>query len=213
MTAGPSATRTAANGGGNIVTVTSPGSQAGTVGSAASLQVRATDSASGQALAYSASGLPAGLSISSATGLISGTPATAGTSTVTVTATDGTGASGPATFTWTIASSGGRGSGACTVTYTTTSQWAGGFVASITITAGPSAIDGWTLTFRFPGDQQVTNAWNGAETQSGENVTITNETYNADIPAGGSTSLGFQGTWSTSDAAPMSFTVNSSACG
>jgi hypothetical protein len=213
MTAGSSATGTAPDGGGNTVTVTSPGSQGGTVGTAASLQVQATDSASGRAPAYSASGLPAGLSISPATGLISGTPATAGTSTVTVTATDGTGASGSATFTWTITSSGGGGSGACTVAYTTTSQWAGGFVASVTITAGPSAIDGWTLKFRFPGDQRVTNTWNGVETQSGENVTITNESYNADIPAGGSTSLGFQGTWSTSDAAPTSFTVNSTACG
>jgi hypothetical protein len=212
-TAGSSATGTAPHGGGNTVTVNSPGSQAGTVGTAASLQVQATDTGSGQALAYSASGLPAGLSISSATGLISGTPATAGTSTVTVTATDGTSAPGSATFTWTITSSGGMGSGACTVTYTTTSQWSGGFVASVTITAGPSAIDGWTLRFRFPGDQQVTNTWNGAETQSGENVTITNESYNADIPAGGSTSLGFQGTWSTSDAVPTSFTVNSTACG
>jgi hypothetical protein len=213
MTAGPSATATAPDGGGNTVTVTSPGRQAGTVGTAASLQVQATDSASGQTLAYSASGLPAGLSISSASGLISGTPTTAGTSRVTVTATDGTVASASATFTWTITSSGGGGSGACAVTYTTTSQWTGGFVASITITAGPSAINGWTLRFRFPGDQQVTNTWNGVETQSGENVTITNESYNADIPAGGSTSLGFQGTWSTSDAAPASFTVDSTACG
>ena len=89
----------------NTVTVTNPGSQAGTVGTAASVQITATDSASGQTLAYSATGLPAGLSISSATGLISGTPTTAGTSSVTVTATDGTGASGTATFSWTISSS------------------------------------------------------------------------------------------------------------
>src|SRR6202034_1931404 len=58
---------------GNTVTATSPGSQAGTVGAAASLQVKATDSASGQTLTYSATGLPAGLSISSSR-LISGTP-------------------------------------------------------------------------------------------------------------------------------------------
>jgi hypothetical protein len=97
-------------GGGNTVTVTGPGNQTGTVGTAASLQVHASDSASGQTLSYGASGLPAGLSVSSATGLISGTPTAAGTSTVTVTATDGTGASGSTTFTWTISSSGGGGS-------------------------------------------------------------------------------------------------------
>jgi putative Ig domain-containing protein/phospholipase D-like protein len=91
---------------GNTVTVTNPGSQTGTVGTAASLQVSATDSASGQTLTYSATGLPAGLSISS-TGLISGTPTTAGTSSVTVTAKDTTGATGSATFSWTISATGG----------------------------------------------------------------------------------------------------------
>ena len=48
---------------GNTVTVTNPGSQSGTVGTAVSLQIQATDSASGQTLTYSATGLPAGLSI------------------------------------------------------------------------------------------------------------------------------------------------------
>jgi subtilase family serine protease len=93
---------------GNTVTVTNPGNQTGTVGTAVSLQISATDSASGQTLTYSATGLPAGLSISSA-GLISGTPTTAGASNVTVTAKDTTGASGSASFTWTISSSGGGG--------------------------------------------------------------------------------------------------------
>jgi subtilase family serine protease len=95
---------------GNTVTVTNPGSQTGTVGTAVSLQIHASDSAAGQTLTYRAAGLPAGLSISSA-GLISGTPTTAATSSVAVTATDTTGASGAASFTWTISSAGG---GTCT---------------------------------------------------------------------------------------------------
>jgi PKD repeat protein len=99
-------------GGSNTVTVTNPGSQTGTVGTAASLQVQASDSASGQTLTYSATGLPAGLSINSSTGLIGGTPTTAGTSSVVVTATDTTGAAGSTTFTWTIS----QGSGGCTGT-------------------------------------------------------------------------------------------------
>jgi subtilase family serine protease len=91
---------------GNTVTVTNPGSQTGTVGTAVSLQIHATDSASGQTLTYSATGLPAGLSISSTTGLITGTPTTAGSNSVTATAKDTTGATGSASFTWTISSSG-----------------------------------------------------------------------------------------------------------
>jgi subtilase family serine protease len=87
---------------GNTVTVTNPGSQTGTVGTAASLQIKATDSASGQTLTYSATGLPAGLSINSSTGLITGTPTTAATYSVTATAKDTTGATGSASFSWTI---------------------------------------------------------------------------------------------------------------
>jgi O-glycosyl hydrolase len=194
---------------GNTVTVTNPGNQAGTTGTAASLQIHGSDSAAGQTLSYSAAGLPAGLSISSSTGLISGTPTAAGASTVTVTATDSTGASGSATFTWTVAGP----AGACTVAYTTQSQWAGGFVASVTISnPGSSPVNGWTLAFTFPGDQKITDAWNGVVTQSGASVSITSESYNATIAAAGSTSLGFQGTWTASDAVPTSFTLNGTPC-
>jgi F5/8 type C domain/Putative Ig domain/Ricin-type beta-trefoil lectin domain len=94
---------------GDTVTVTTPASQTSTVGTAASLQIAASDSASGQTLTYSAAGLPAGLSINSSSGLISGTPTAAGTSSVTVTATDGTGAHGSASFTWTVNPTGSCG--------------------------------------------------------------------------------------------------------
>jgi poly(3-hydroxybutyrate) depolymerase len=104
-------------------------------------------------------------------------------------------------------------SGGCQVTYATQSQWAGGFVAQVTIAdTGTAAVSGWTLGFTFPGDQHITNAWNGSYTQSGENVTITNASYNGTIPAGGSTTLGFQGTWTSSDAAPAAFTLNGATC-
>ena len=74
---GTTAFRSGSGGTGNTVTVTNPGSKTATVGTAVSLQISATDSASGQTLSYSATGLPAGLSIS-ANGLITGTPTTAG---------------------------------------------------------------------------------------------------------------------------------------
>jgi acetylxylan esterase len=199
---------------GNTVTVTNPGSQSATVGTAASLQVHATDSASGQTLSYSAAGLPAGLSISSATGAITGTPTTAGTSSVTVTVTDTTGAKGTAAFTWTVSASGGGGTGgSCKVTYTTNSQWPGGFTAQVVIgNSGSSAISSWSLAFTFPGDQKITSNFNGGFSQTGENATLTNASYNGTIAPGGSITDGFQGTWTNSDAAPTAFTLNGVTC-
>jgi Putative Ig domain len=87
--------------------VNNPGSQTGTVGRAVSLQM----SASGGTPPYtwSATGLPAGLSINSASGLISGTPTTATSYTVTVTARDTANVMGTAQFNWTISASGGGG--------------------------------------------------------------------------------------------------------
>jgi len=201
-----------ASSGGNTVTVTNPGAQSGRVGTAASVQVRATDSAAGQTMTFSATGLPPGLAITSA-GLISGTPTTAGTFNSTITARDGTGASGTAAVTWTIAGSGTGGGGTCDVVYTKTNEWAGGFVANLTVNnTGTAAINGWTVTYAFPGDQKITNAWNATVTQNGTAVSATNLSYDATIAPGGSVSFGYQGTWTNNDTSPSSFSVNGTAC-
>jgi hypothetical protein len=188
---------------GNTVTVTSPGNQAGTVGTAASVQVRASDSASGQTLTYGASGLAPGLSINSSTGLISGTPTTAGTYSATVTARDGTGASGSATFTWTIGSSGGGGGG-CTATYAIVNSWSGGFQAHVTVTAGASGLSGWSVGWTFPGNQKITGVWNASFRQSGQSVTVGNVSYNGTLAVRASTTFGFNASYTGANAAPAS---------
>jgi len=96
---------------GNTVTVTNPGSQSARAGVPVNLAIQASDSASGQTLTYSATGLPAGLTINAGTGVISGTPTTAQTTTTTVTVKDTTNATGTATFGWTVSPAGGGCSG------------------------------------------------------------------------------------------------------
>jgi alpha-tubulin suppressor-like RCC1 family protein len=82
------------------VTVVQPGSQTSNVGGSVSLQIAANDS-NGATLTFSATGLPAGLSINS-TGLISGSPTTPRVSSVTVTVTDSMGASAAVSFSWAV---------------------------------------------------------------------------------------------------------------
>jgi len=90
-------------GSGSTVTVSNPGPQTSSIAAGAvSVQVVASDSDPSQTLSYEASGLPAGLSIDPAAGLISGTPTTAGTSSVVVTVVDTTGAGSGVSFTWTV---------------------------------------------------------------------------------------------------------------
>jgi len=78
-----------------------PGSQTSTAGQSVTLTLTATDP-NGLGLTYQASGLPTGLAIANATGIISGIAATAGAYNVTASATNTVGASATQLFTWTV---------------------------------------------------------------------------------------------------------------
>src|ERR1039457_4227880 len=94
-----------------------------------------------------------------------------------------------------------------------TNTWAGGFQGQVVLTnTGGGAISPWTLTWTFPGDQKIGSMWTASYTQSGENVTAVNEPYNATIAPAGSVTIGFTGTFTSSDASPTAFAVNGTAC-
>ncbi len=111
--------------------------------------------------------------------------------------------------------SAGGGTGACKVGYSA-QNWGGGsgFTANVTITnTGTSAINGWTLAFGYPNGQRVTPpGWGATVAQSGADVTATNLTWNGTLAPGASTGIGFNGTYSGSNPAPSSFTLNGSSC-
>jgi hypothetical protein len=89
----------------NTIAVTSPADQSSPPNTKVALQIKAVDSAPGEPLAYAATGLPGGLAIDPATGLISGTTTKAdiGPHTVIVTVTNPTSTTARVTFTWSVA--------------------------------------------------------------------------------------------------------------
>ncbi len=105
------------------------------------------------------------------------------------------------------------GTVSCSAVYSLTNSWSGGFQAQIVLTnTGTSPISPWTLTWTFPGDQKISQLWNATETQAGEQVTASSESYNATIAPSASVTIGFTGTYTASDTAPASFSVNGTAC-
>ncbi|GAB3905675.1 cellulase family glycosylhydrolase [Microbispora bryophytorum] len=101
---------------------------------------------------------------------------------------------------------------ACTVTYTA-SQWPGGMSANVGIQNLGDALSDWTLTFTFPDSgQKVTQGWSATWSQSGSTVTAAAMDWNKSLSTGGSTSIGFNGSWSGSNPAPTGFTLNGVAC-
>ena len=108
----------------------------------------------------------------------------------------------------------GQSSSTCNITYQENTFWNVGFQGQVTIMNSGPAINGWTVTFTFPvATQTIYELWNGVYTQSGQNVTVTNASYNANIPTGGSVSFGFNANWSGSHPAPTGLTLNGQSCG
>ena len=103
-------------------------------------------------------------------------------------------------------------SAGCAVTYSVTSQWPGGFGASITLTNLGDPLTGWRLTWSFAAGQSVTQGWNATFTQSGTQVTATSMSYNGNLGTGAGTGLGFNGAWTGSNPVPASFAVNGVTC-
>jgi hypothetical protein len=115
------------NSSGSAPVITSATTASGTVGSAFSYQIAASNSPT----SYTATGLPAGLSVNTTNGLISGAPTTAGTSSVTISASNASG-TGSATLTLTVNSAGNAPGAPTWIT-------ASGSATSVTVNWGSSS--------------------------------------------------------------------------
>jgi GH25 family lysozyme M1 (1,4-beta-N-acetylmuramidase)/3D (Asp-Asp-Asp) domain-containing protein len=93
-----------------VITLLNAGNRASVAGSAIwQQQVTPFTVSSAPALTFSATGLPAGLTVNPATGQISGWPDTPGTYQAAVSASDANGTTGAAPFTWTVSAAPGTG--------------------------------------------------------------------------------------------------------
>jgi endoglucanase len=102
----------------------------------------------------------------------------------------------------------------CHVIYSDVDDWGTGFQGSLTIkNTGTADVNNWTLAWTFAGNQSIYDVWSGVEIQNGEQVTISNASYNASIPAGGVVQgIGFLADYGGTNKAPVSFTLNGAAC-
>ncbi|NUR00655.1 MAG: cellulose-binding protein [Streptomyces sp.] len=102
--------------------------------------------------------------------------------------------------------------GACKVTYTA-GDWGSGLTATIGVTnTGTDPVSDWTLGFTWPGNQQITNGWSAAWTQTGSQVTAAGLAWNRVIQPGATLTVGFNASYTGADPPPTAFTLNGQSC-
>ncbi|MFD0147950.1 cellulose binding domain-containing protein [Streptomyces sp. NPDC055721] len=93
--------------------------------------------------------------------------------------------------------------------------WITAFTATVTVTVknnGPTAVDGWQLTWAYSSGQRITSTWNATVTQNGTAVSARDTDRNRAIAPGATANFGVQGTHTGSNPSPTAFTLNGSAC-
>ena len=95
-------------------------------------------------------------------------------------------------------------------TYAVSSDWGSGFTGNVTVAAGPTALNGWTVSFNTPAE--ITNLWNGViSSHVGTAYVVTNADWNSQVGAGQTTSFGFQATTGSAGSAVTGLQVNGAA--
>jgi beta-glucosidase-like glycosyl hydrolase len=166
-----------------------PAPSAGTVGTAYSYQVTASSSPTSYALASGS--LPVGLSLNTTSGLISGTPTTAATSTFGITATNSTGTSSAVSFSITINAAGTVP--VITSAGTATGNVTNGFSYSIVATNTPTS---YALTGTLP---------------AGLTFSTTTGKITGTPTAAGASSVSLTATNSSGTSSPLSLTITITA--
>ncbi|MEU9837569.1 cellulose binding domain-containing protein, partial [Streptosporangium sp. NPDC048047] len=126
------------------------------------------------------------------------TPSTAYT--VHVVARDAAGNVSDASDTASFTTLAGQASG-CTPSYKLVNSWQGGFQADITLKC-TSAVTSWKTSLTYPSGVGVTQVWNATMTAAGSTYAFANVGYNGSVPAGGSVTFGYIGSWNGTGTPP-----------
>jgi hypothetical protein len=101
------------------------------------------------------------------------------------------------------------GTGSCSAAYSLVNIWPGGFQGQVVVTnTGSGTRNGWSVAWTFPGDQQISDLWNGSYVQSGEKVTVSNASYDGTLAPGGTATIGFTATYTGSNNTPPSLSCS-----
>ena len=104
--------------------------------------------------------------------------------------------------------------GGCHVAYIDQNDWGTGFTGNLSITNnGSSTWTSWTVTWSYTGSQQIYTSWNGNYTQTGQQVSISNASWNGSVAADSTVAtIGWNANYSGTNTNPTTFYVNGVAC-
>ena len=98
-------------------------------------------------------------------------------------------------------------SGTCSGTYSVVNSWSGGFQGQVVVkNTGSGTLNGWSLGWKFPGSQTITDLWDGSYTQSGETVAVSNASFDGSLASGATATVGFTATGTSASPSSVSCT-------
>jgi chitinase len=97
--------------------------------------------------------------------------------------------------------------GNSSVAFAVSDNWASGFTAAVTVTAGTAGLNGWTVEFDSPA--QISTIWNAEiVSRTGNHYVVRNASWNATLAPGQTVSFGFQASPGGASATATNFKVN-----
>ncbi|MFJ9550232.1 glycoside hydrolase family 18 protein [Streptomyces erythrochromogenes] len=112
-----------------------------------------------------------------------------------------------------LALTGTAHAGSVGAVYTKSSSWSGGYTGQYVVTNSTGqAQSGWTLEFDLPAGTKIDSLWNGTHTVAGQRVTVKPASWNGQLAAGASVTVGFVASGSGTPGDPTGCRINGVKC-